>query len=146
MRRFSIEPGVACATATRPGTPQLPPRPQGGAPVGPEIAPATTPPISKKLPPVAAVPIRKKRVSGAVAARATAVTNKAVAKSKLAQEMPRQPYLRLGIIVSRGETAMEDDSMPVWRLQPALREKHCLFRGGGISLLAMFSPRSDADG
>ena len=126
----------------------MPPCPQGGPPAGPEIAPATTPPISKKLPPVAAVPIRKKRVSGVVlvAAIATAVTNKAAIKSKLAQVMPRQQDLPIQTIVSRGETAMRDDTMSARRLQPALWEKRCLFQGGGISLSAMFAPRSDADG
>src|SRR5215467_9005366 len=43
----------------RPGTPQLPPCSQGGEPAGLEMALAITPPISKKLPEVAAAPIRK---------------------------------------------------------------------------------------
>src|ERR1700730_231491 len=59
IRRFSTEPCVACVTATRPGTPQLPPCSQGGEPAGFEIAPAITPPISKNVPEVAAAPIRK---------------------------------------------------------------------------------------
>src|SRR5580692_2820512 len=59
IRRFSTEPCVACVTAMRPGTPQLPPCSQGGEPAGFEIALAITPPISKKVPEVAAAPIRK---------------------------------------------------------------------------------------
>src|SRR5437899_1921653 len=59
IRRFSTEPCVACVTATRPGTPQLPPCSHGGEPVGFEIALAITPPISKKVPEVAAAPMRK---------------------------------------------------------------------------------------
>src|ERR1700739_3892059 len=59
MRRFSTEPCVACATATKSGTPQLPPRSQGCEPAGFEIALAITPPISKKVPEVDAAPIRK---------------------------------------------------------------------------------------
>ena len=59
MRRFSTEPCVACVTATRPGTPQLPPCSQGNEPAGFEIALAITPPISKKVPEVDAAPIRK---------------------------------------------------------------------------------------
>src|SRR5271169_2878260 len=58
-RRFSTEPWVACVTATRPGTPQLPPCSQGGEPAGFEIALAITPPISKKVPEVDAAPMRK---------------------------------------------------------------------------------------
>src|SRR6516162_4201779 len=58
-RRFSTEPCVACVTATRPGTPQLPPCSQGGEPAGFEIALAITAPISKKVPEVAAAPMRK---------------------------------------------------------------------------------------
>jgi hypothetical protein len=77
------------------------------------MAAATTPPISKKLPPVAAVPIRKKRASGAAAAMHTTII-----KSKLAQAKPRQQYFRIPTIVSRGETAMGDDSMLHCRLQP----------------------------
>jgi len=46
-----------------------------------------------------------------VAAIATAVTNKAAIKSKLAQVMPRQQDLPIRTIVSRGETAMGDDTM-----------------------------------
>jgi hypothetical protein len=82
------------------------------------MAPATIPPISKKLPPVAAVPIRKKRVSGPVAATARAAMQTAIIKSKLAQAKPRQQYFRIPIIVSRGETAMDDDTMLHRRLQP----------------------------
>src|SRR5215472_5908895 len=63
MRKFSTEPCVAWVTATSPGTPQLPPCSQGGAPSGFEIALAITPPISKKVPEVAAAPMRKNRVS-----------------------------------------------------------------------------------
>src|SRR5271163_1626742 len=59
IRRLSTEPCVACVTATRPGTPQLPPCSQGGEPAGFEIALAITPPISKKVPEVAAAPMRK---------------------------------------------------------------------------------------
>src|SRR5271163_1731449 len=59
MRRLSTEPCVACVTATRPGTPQLPPCSHGGEPAGFEIAAAITPPISKKVPEVDAAPIRK---------------------------------------------------------------------------------------
>src|SRR5689334_25433318 len=66
MRRFSTEPCVACVTATNPGTPQLPPCSQGGEPAGFEIAPAITPPISKKVPEVAAAPMRKNWVSCAL--------------------------------------------------------------------------------
>src|SRR5713226_2517914 len=113
-RRFSIEPGVAWATATSPRTPQLPPRPQAGPPAGLEIALATRPPISKKLPPVAAVPIRKKRGSCASAAAPTDAP-----KSKLAQTRPRQRCHTT--FVSRGETAMGDDTMPHRRLQPGCR-------------------------
>src|SRR5579885_2952280 len=109
---FSSEPCVACATATRPGTPQPPPWPQRGACPGLEIALAMTPPISKKLPPVAAVPMRKKRVSWAAAAAPSA------AKSKLAQTMPRQPRRTSRKTVLHGETAMRDDTMPASRLQP----------------------------
>jgi hypothetical protein len=85
------------------------------------MAPATMPPISKKLPPVAAVPIRKKRASGAVAAIARAAMHTAIIKSKLAQAKPRQQYFRIAIIVSRGETAMEDDTMLLRGLQPNRR-------------------------
>jgi hypothetical protein len=53
------------------------------------------------------------------------VTNKAAIKSKLAQARPRQGNLRIGIIVSRRETAMGDDTMLRRRLQPALWEKSC---------------------
>src|SRR5215472_3123959 len=63
MRKFSTEPCVAWVTATSPGTPQLPPCSQGGEPSGFEIALAITPPISKKVPEVAAAPMRKNRVS-----------------------------------------------------------------------------------
>jgi hypothetical protein len=35
----------------------------------------------------------------------------AIVKSKLAQANPRQQYFRIPIIVSRGETAMDDDTM-----------------------------------
>jgi hypothetical protein len=49
----------------------------------------------------------------------------AVAKSKQAQAMPRQPYLSIRIIVSRRETAMRDDNMLPAELQPALRENSC---------------------
>src|SRR5260370_28323754 len=59
IRRFSTEPCVACVTATRPGTPQLPPCSQGGEPAGFEIALAMTAPSSNKVPEVAAAPIRK---------------------------------------------------------------------------------------
>src|SRR5438270_12411839 len=59
IRRFSTEPCVACVTATRPGTPQLPPCSHGGEPAGCEIALAITPPISKKVHEVDAAPIRK---------------------------------------------------------------------------------------
>jgi hypothetical protein len=89
------------------------------------MAAATTPPTSKKLPPVAAVPIRKKRGSDPLAARHTAAMHTAVAKSKQAQAMPRQPYLSIRIIVSRRETAMRDDNMLPGELQPALRENSC---------------------
>src|SRR5215469_10568219 len=63
MRKFSTEPRVACVTATSPATPQLPPRSQDGVPSGFEMALAITPPISKKVPEVAAAPMRKNRVS-----------------------------------------------------------------------------------
>src|SRR5215831_2786016 len=63
MRKFSTEPWVACVTATRPGTPQLPPRSQGGDPADFEMALAITSPISKKVPEVAAAPMRKNRAS-----------------------------------------------------------------------------------
>src|SRR5215472_8194653 len=63
MRKFSTEPCVAWVTATSPGTPQLPPCSQGGEPSGFEIALAMTPPISKKVPEVAAAPMRKNWVS-----------------------------------------------------------------------------------
>src|SRR5438105_14085635 len=63
IRRFSTEPCVAWVTATRPGTPQLPPCSHGGEPADFEIALAITPPISKKVPEVAAAPIRKNRIS-----------------------------------------------------------------------------------
>src|ERR1700760_4414062 len=66
IRRFSTEPCVACVTATRPGTPQLPPCSQGGEPAGFEIALAITPPISKKVPDVAAAPMRKNCASCAL--------------------------------------------------------------------------------
>src|SRR5271166_1113462 len=66
MRRFSTEPCVACATATRSGTPQLPPRSHGCEPTGFEIALAITPPISKKVPEVAAAPMRKNFASCAL--------------------------------------------------------------------------------
>src|SRR5437016_623887 len=59
IRRFSTEPCVACVTATRPGTPQLPPCSQGDEPTGFDMALAITPPISKKVPDVAAAPMRK---------------------------------------------------------------------------------------
>jgi hypothetical protein len=84
-RKFSIDPCVACATATSPGTPHPPPDPQAEPSTGLEIALATSPPISKKLPPVDAVPIRKKRVS------VCAPASEGIArKSKLAQTKPRQ--------------------------------------------------------
>src|SRR5690348_11744793 len=76
------------------------------------MALAMMPPISKKLPAVAAVPIRKKRASSA------AVVLSSAAKTKLAQTMPRQQILRHQTIVSRRETAMGDDSMLPHRLQP----------------------------
>src|SRR5690348_2630223 len=63
MRKFSTEPWVACVTATSPGTPQLPPWSHGGEPADFEIALAITPPISKKVPEVAAAPMRKNRAS-----------------------------------------------------------------------------------
>ena len=43
------------------------------------------------------------------------------AQSKLAQARPRQQYFRIAIIVSRGETAMEDDTMLHRGLQPNRR-------------------------
>src|SRR6516165_2262034 len=64
--KICTEPSVACATAISPGTPQLPPSSQGGESTGLEIALASTPPISKKLPAVAAAPIRKKFASSAL--------------------------------------------------------------------------------
>jgi hypothetical protein len=85
------------------------------------MAPATTPPISKKLPPVAAVPIRKNRASGAAAATARAVMHTPIIKSKKAQAKLRQQYFRNPTIVSRGETAMDDDTMLHRRLQPNRR-------------------------
>src|SRR5690349_9388984 len=103
MRRFSIDPGVACAIATSPRTPQLPPCPQGGPPCGLEIALATTAPILKKLPPVAAVPIRKKRGSDPFAARHAVAMYRATMKAPLTRATPRQPHLRIWIIVSHGE-------------------------------------------
>src|SRR5215471_4652988 len=63
IRRFSTEPWVACVTATSPGTPQFPPCSQGGEPADFEMALAITSPISKKVPEVAAAPMRKKRAS-----------------------------------------------------------------------------------
>src|SRR6516162_5495310 len=65
-RRFSTDPWVAWVTATRPGTPQLPPWPHGGEPAGFEIALAITPPISKKVPEVAAAAMRKNCASCAL--------------------------------------------------------------------------------
>src|SRR5437870_4520077 len=53
------DPCVAGVTATRPGTPQLPPCSQGDEPTGFDMALAITPPISKKVPDVAAAPMRK---------------------------------------------------------------------------------------
>jgi hypothetical protein len=113
IRRLSIEPWVVWATATSPGTPQLPGLAQVGVPGGLEIALATMPPISKKLPAVAAVPMRKKRASSA----ATALPSSA-AKTKLAQTKLRQHIARHATIVSRRETVMDDDSMLATRLQP----------------------------
>src|SRR5205085_8847575 len=92
-------------------TPQLPACSQGGASSGLEIALAITPPISKKLPPVAAVPILKYRVSSARAAAASRP-----AKSKLAQRRLRQQCQTL--LVSPRETAMGDDTMLDRQLQP----------------------------
>ena len=93
------------------------------------MAPATTPPISKKLPPVAAVPMRKKRGSDPFAAKHAAAMQTAIIKSKLAQVMPRQQNLPIQTIVSRGETAMRDDTMSARRLQPALWEKRLSLPG-----------------
>src|SRR6516162_4514939 len=106
MRRLSTEPCVASATATSPGTPQLPPSSQGSESAGLEIAPASTPPISKKLPAVAAAPMRKKRGSCAPAGvvrhnRRTMTT----APSGLRQRTPN-----IESIVSPGETAVLEDN------------------------------------
>jgi hypothetical protein len=120
-RRFSIDPCVACATATRPSTPQPPPDAQAEPCTGLEIAAATTPPISKKLPPVAAAPIRKKRVSTWAPTLETSAT-----KSKLAQAKLRQYWLSTQRFVSRGETAMRDDTMLARRFQSAVRDVVCI--------------------
>src|SRR5690242_9543104 len=92
MRRFSTEPCVACATATRPGTPQLPPCSHGGEPGGLEMALAISPPTSKKVPEVAAAPIRKNCGSSALderpaSSRPTTKTETA-AKPRPHQETP----------------------------------------------------------
>ncbi len=101
IRMLSTEPCVACATATSPGTPQLPPRSQGGAPGGLEIAPAMTPAISKKLPPVPAAPMRKNCASGASAA-AAAVASASIRPT--ARPKPRRRRPEAHDIVSPGET------------------------------------------
>src|SRR6516162_2973326 len=106
MRRFSTEPCVASATATSPGTPQLPPSSQGSESAGLEMALASTPPISKKLPAVAAAPIRKNRASWASADvvghnRRATVT----AANGLRQQRPNREN-----IVSPGETAIFEDN------------------------------------
>jgi hypothetical protein len=77
------------------------------------MALAMMPPISKKLPAVAAVPMRKKRASSAAA-----VTEHKTAKSKLAQTKPRQNRARNVFFVPRGETSIGDDNMVVRCLQP----------------------------
>ncbi len=82
-----------------------------GPSAGLEIALATRPPTSKKLPPVAAVPMRKNRGSWASAA-----AHSDVAKNKLAQTSPRQ--ICHSTLVSRGETIIGDDTMLHRRLQP----------------------------
>jgi hypothetical protein len=74
-----------------------------------------TPPISKKLPPVEAVPIRKKR--GSVCAHAPEGKAK---KSKLAQARPRQQWFSTQRLVSSGETSMGNDTMLAKRLQPTI--------------------------
>jgi hypothetical protein len=66
-----------------------------------------------------AVPMRKKCGSEPFAARHAVAMHRVAVKSKLAA-MPRQSYLRIRIIVSRGETAVGDGTMPLRRLQPAL--------------------------
>jgi hypothetical protein len=77
------------------------------------MALAMMPPISKKLPAVAAVPMRKKRASSAAT-----VTEHKTAKSKLAQTKPRQNRTGNVFFVPRGETAIGDDNMVVRCLQP----------------------------
>jgi hypothetical protein len=72
-----------------------------------------TPPISKKLPAVAAVPMRKKRASSAAM-----MPDARAAKNKLAQTKPRQNHLCNVRFVPPGETAIGDDSMVVRCLQP----------------------------
>src|SRR6516165_1242914 len=106
MRRFSTEPCVASATATNPGTPQLPPSSQGSESAGLEMALASTPPISKKLPAVAAAPMRKNRTSCA-SAGAVGHSGRAImtAANGLLQRRPN-----LENIVSPGETAISDDN------------------------------------
>src|SRR6516164_11152651 len=106
IRRFSTDPCVASATATSPGTPQLPPSSQGSESAGFEIALARTPPISKKLPAVAAAPMRKNRVSCAPAGvvvhskRTTTAAPNGVQQSRPSTES----------IVSPGETAVFEDN------------------------------------
>src|SRR6266436_8214001 len=107
IRRLSTDPCVAWATATRPETPQLPPCSHGGEAAGLEMALASTPPISKKLPAVAAAPMRKKGISCALpgAARPTIASTATTAHAKHRPERRNSES-----IVSPGETATSENN------------------------------------
>src|SRR5207245_7733585 len=114
IRRLSTDPFVAWATATRPGTPQLPPCAHGGESAGLEIALAITPPISKKLPAVAAAPMRKKGISCAVPG-AACPSRASTATTANARHRPEGRNSES--IVSPGETAISEDNTDQLGLQ-----------------------------
>src|SRR3984893_6097562 len=103
--RLSTDPFVAWAPATRPGTPQLPPCSHGAEAAGLEMALASTPPTSKKLPAVAAAPMRKMGISCALpgAARHMRPRTTTTAAAK-----PRPGRLFLESIVPPRETAIPE--------------------------------------
>src|SRR5271166_3819704 len=120
MRRFSTEPCVAWATATRSGTPQLPPRSQGWEPAGFDIALAITPPISKKVPEVEAAPMRKNFASCAPAERAP---QRRLRTTAAAAHGPHQRTSNMEDIVSPGETAISENNTDRFGLQHRVASK-----------------------
>jgi hypothetical protein len=79
---FSMDPSVDWATATKPGTPQLPPLSQGRDPSGLLMALASNPPIKKYVPLLVPVPMRKNDPSAKQGPAPPSTPTKAMKKRK----------------------------------------------------------------